>query len=115
MFQQEPFPASLPKPAKVEDIRIRHERQTLRRLPRSGAVMFTVRTYLKPVVDLLEERESLYEFHSAVNAWPPEMAKYKTKHLWEDSFEEWYQKVMGDYIPESDGTEHYVKQAGAGG
>ena len=61
-----------------------------------------VRTYLLPVVDLLEEKDALYTFREAVNAMPPELAKYKAKHLWEGPFEEWYGKVMGDYIPEGD-------------
>jgi hypothetical protein len=82
----------------VEDIRIRYERQTLRRLPRSNAVLFMVRTYFLPVVDLLDEKESLYAFREAVNAWPPEMATYKAKQVWEAVFEEWYAKVM-DYVP----------------
>ncbi|PSS27509.1 hypothetical protein M430DRAFT_82927, partial [Amorphotheca resinae ATCC 22711] len=77
MFQQEPFPSSMTPPPRVEDIRIRYERQTLRRLPRSNAVLFMVRTYFLPVVDLLDEKESLYAFREAVNAWPPEMATYK--------------------------------------
>jgi len=102
MFQQKPFPDWLPSPPKVEDIRIRIERQTLRRLPRSQAILFMVRTYLLPVVDLANEKEVLYSFREAVNAFPPEMAKYKAKHLWEGVFEEWYEKVMGDYIPESE-------------
>jgi hypothetical protein len=73
MFQQEPFPDSLPHPPKIEDIHIRHERQTLRRLPRSGAVMFMVRTYLTPVNILQDEKDNLFAFREAVNAWPPEM------------------------------------------
>ena len=32
-----------------EDIFLRVERQTLRKLPRSGAVVFTIRTYLDPL------------------------------------------------------------------
>ncbi|KAH8592744.1 hypothetical protein B0O99DRAFT_596901 [Bisporella sp. PMI_857] len=105
MFQQMPFPSDfsqLSSPPRVEDIRIRHERQTLRRLPRSNAILFMVRTYLLPVVALVKERDNLYAFHQAVNAMPPEMAKYKAKHLWEDVFEEWYAEVMDGYVPESE-------------
>src|ERR1700729_3211099 len=37
-------------------IRLRTERQTLRRLPKSGAILFTVRTYMFPVTELAKER-----------------------------------------------------------
>jgi hypothetical protein len=33
-------------------MRLRVERQTLRRLPRSGAVVFTIRVYLTPLKEL---------------------------------------------------------------
>jgi len=110
MFQQKPFADWLPSPPKVEDIRIRHERQTLRRLPRSKAILFMVRTYLLPVVDLVDEKEALYSFREAVNAWPAEIAKYKAKHLWEGVFEEWYEKVMGDYVPESESESEGIEE-----
>lgn len=35
-----------------ERMRLRVERQTLRRLPRSGAIVFTIRVYLTPLVEL---------------------------------------------------------------
>ena len=102
MFQQEPFANSLPEPPKIEDIRIRHERQTLRRLPRTRAVMFLVRTYLLPVIDLQREKEHLYAFRSAINAWPAEMAQYKGRHVWKEVFEEWCEDQLSrDFIPET--------------
>ncbi|KAL2071674.1 hypothetical protein VTL71DRAFT_12909 [Oculimacula yallundae] len=87
MFQQEPFADTVETPPKIEDIRIRHERQTLRRLPRTGAVMFLVRTYLSPITELEQELDNLYSLRSAINAWPAEMAKYKGRHVWHETFE----------------------------
>lgn len=100
MFQQEPFPNSLPSPPKAQDIRIRHERQTLRRLPRSNAVLFMVRTYLTPIVELENEKDNLFAFREAIRAWPPQIAKYKAKDVWGDVFEDWCKEVLEDYIPE---------------
>jgi Protein of unknown function (DUF3445) len=40
-----------PKPL-PERMRLRVERQTLRRLPRSGAIVFTIRVYLTPLAEL---------------------------------------------------------------
>ncbi|KAF4633586.1 hypothetical protein G7Y89_g4518 [Cudoniella acicularis] len=85
MFQQDPFPDSMPHTIRPEDIRIRHERQTLRRLPRSRAVLFMVRTYLTPLTDLRDEKGNLYAFRSAIRAWPPIMAKYKDADYFEEA------------------------------
>ena len=49
-FRTTPRPA--PPPPIPERIRLRVERQTLRRLPRSGAVVFTIRVYLTPLAEL---------------------------------------------------------------
>lgn len=62
LFQQEPFADWLPQLPKIEDIHIRHERQTLRRLPRSGAIIFMVRTFMTPLLDLEKEKDSLKTF-----------------------------------------------------
>lgn len=54
---------------KPEILRLRTERQTLRRLPRSGAVCFTVRTYLFKVEDLGRERGVPGRMASSVRSW----------------------------------------------
>lgn len=89
MIQQEPFPDSRLEAPKAEEVRIRHERQTLRRLSRSNATLFMVRTYLTPLTDLEEEKENLHAFRSAVRAWPTEIARYKGRHVWGAVLEEW--------------------------
>lgn len=61
--------------AKLELIRLRTERQTLRRLPHSGGVVFTIRTYLTPIVDL--EKEEAGRLASALRSWPADVGKYK--------------------------------------
>jgi hypothetical protein len=50
MLAAGPRPAP-PKPL-PERMRLRVERQTLRRLPRSGAIVFTIRVYLTPLAEL---------------------------------------------------------------
>lgn len=49
-FRTAPRPA--PPPPMPERMRLRVEHQTLRRLPRSGAVVFTIRVYLTPLEEL---------------------------------------------------------------
>ena len=58
-----------------EMIVMRTERQTLRRLPKTGAILFTIRTYTTPVVKLVEEPGVPSRLASAVRSWPDVVAK----------------------------------------
>lgn len=50
---------------------IRCERQTLSRLPKSGAILFTIRTYVRPLREYLEsDKDSLRRLYSAVQNLP---------------------------------------------
>lgn len=89
LFQQEPFLAELPELPKIDDIKIRHERQTLRRLPKSRAILFAVRTYLTPLLDLQDEPESIKELLGSIREMPAEMAKYKARQVWGSVVENW--------------------------
>lgn len=62
--------------------------------------MFLVRTYLTPLIDLRDEKDSLHSLRSAVEAWPEEMARYKGRHVWEGVLRSWCDEVLGDYVPE---------------
>jgi Protein of unknown function (DUF3445) len=76
--------------AKLEWIRLRTERQTLRRLPHSGGVVFTIRTYLTPIVDL--EKEDAGRLGSALRSWPADVGEYKGRENGG-----WY-KVVVEYL-----------------
>ncbi|TFK56026.1 hypothetical protein OE88DRAFT_694681 [Heliocybe sulcata] len=76
--------ADIPDYVVPENIRLRTERQSLRRLPRSGAVVFTIRTYLFGVTDLTKEKGIPGRMASAVRSWPEDVAKYKGRRLHED-------------------------------
>ncbi|KAJ7623548.1 hypothetical protein FB45DRAFT_672783, partial [Roridomyces roridus] len=67
-----------------ETLRLRTERQTLRRLPRSGAVIFTIRTYLFPVEELAREPGVAARFASAVRSWPESVRNYKGERRYGD-------------------------------
>jgi len=60
-----------------EMIVLRTERQTLRRLPKTGAILFTIRTYTTPVVKLALEPGVPSRLASAVRSWPDVVAEYK--------------------------------------
>jgi hypothetical protein len=62
-------------------ILIRRERQTFRRLPKSGAIVFTVKTSIQKLTDVPEsERRGLVE---EIKSWPEDVANYKGRDLWE--------------------------------
>jgi dimethylamine monooxygenase subunit A len=56
---------------------LRVERQTLRRLPASGAVVFGIRTYLEPLADVTADPEVAQALASRVREMPDDMAAYK--------------------------------------
>lgn len=67
----------------ADTLRLRTERQTLRRLPHTGAIVFTIRTYVVPVTELAKEGLA-GRFASAVRSWPEDVQRYKGKALYGD-------------------------------
>ncbi|KAG7445985.1 uncharacterized protein BT62DRAFT_146262 [Guyanagaster necrorhizus] len=65
-----------------ETLRLRTERQTLRRLSLSGAVLFTIRTYVIPIEQLAKEPGVPARMASAVRSWPESVQTYKGKELY---------------------------------
>ncbi|KAF9224330.1 hypothetical protein BS17DRAFT_779645 [Gyrodon lividus] len=65
-------------------LRLRSERQTLRRLPRTGAIVFGIRTYLFKVEELARERGVAGRLASAVRSWPEDVAVYKGQKMYRD-------------------------------
>ncbi|KAF2195272.1 hypothetical protein K469DRAFT_545389 [Zopfia rhizophila CBS 207.26] len=62
----------------------RSERQSLRRLPRSGGVVFTIRTYFHPITEVCEEPYVPGRLASAVRSWGNDVGKYKGKERYQD-------------------------------
>ncbi|WP_340644500.1 heme-dependent oxidative N-demethylase subunit alpha family protein [Phenylobacterium sp.] len=65
----------------------RVERQTVRRLPQTGGVLFTIRVWLTPFQALTESPERLAAFAGAWRAAAPEFAAYKGFHLYAELVE----------------------------
>ncbi|CAF3370487.1 unnamed protein product [Rotaria socialis] len=68
----------------IENIHFRSERQALRRLPRSGAILFTVRTYFLPIIDISQEPSVPGRLASALRSWPDEVVRHKGRKVYED-------------------------------
>jgi hypothetical protein len=56
---------------------LRVERQTLSRLPQSGAVLFTIHSYVAAVGDLAADPAWGARFHKLLTSTPPELLAYK--------------------------------------
>jgi dimethylamine monooxygenase subunit A len=57
---------------------LRVERQTLRRLPRTGAVLFTIRTHQSPLESLTDRPRELARLAESVRGLPEDTARYKS-------------------------------------
>ena len=60
-----------------ETLVVRVERQTLSRLPGTGAILFTIHTRSRPLDMVAGEPERARRLLEAVRSMPPEMARYK--------------------------------------
>ena len=74
----------------VQHHMFRSERQSLRRLPRSGGVVFTIRTYFHPITEVAAEPYVPGRLASAIRSWGDDVSRYKGK--------EKYQEVLLEYL-----------------
>lgn len=68
-----PGPAA-PSP---QHLHLRVERETLRRLPRTGAVVFTIRTYVRHLDGIAADPHDATRLMDALREMPPDVADYK--------------------------------------
>jgi hypothetical protein len=87
---------STSKSTLLSEIFIRRERQTFTRLPTSDAILFTVRTYMKPLTSL--EDEELAAFVEQAGHWGDEMAAYKGREKWWDTVLKYHADRKGGSI-----------------
>lgn len=62
---------------KIEQLNFRSERQSLRRLPKSGAVVFTIRTYFLPIVKMCEEPYIPRRLLDGIESWSDDVKEYR--------------------------------------
>lgn len=68
----------------INDIFFRSERQSLRRLPRSGGVVFTIRTYFIPITEICEEPHIPRRLYDGMLSWSEDVAEYKGYEKYRD-------------------------------
>ncbi|EGO01567.1 hypothetical protein SERLA73DRAFT_176926 [Serpula lacrymans var. lacrymans S7.3] len=67
-----------------QTLRLRTERQTLRRLPRTGAIIFGIRTYLFKIEELADEPGVPGRLASSIRSWPDDVSTYKGRKMYRD-------------------------------
>jgi hypothetical protein len=72
-----------------ERLWLRVERQTLRRLPETGAVAFGIRIHQRPVSALLDSPDDLATLRTAIANLPPETFDYKSLGGFSDALDAW--------------------------
>ncbi|KAI1432606.1 hypothetical protein GGR50DRAFT_582680 [Xylaria sp. CBS 124048] len=82
----------------IEDYYFRSERQTLWRLPKSGGVVFTIRTYFHPVTEISEEDYVPGRLASALRSWGDDVGRYKGKDKYADVLLEYFDKKHEEQI-----------------
>jgi hypothetical protein len=76
------------------DILIRRERQTFRRLPRTGAIVFGVKTYLTRLDEL--PMAELHNLAKEMRSWPDYVGEYKGRDVWGVKVLEYYRQRVGE-------------------
>ncbi|MDH3602274.1 MAG: DUF3445 domain-containing protein, partial [Candidatus Tectomicrobia bacterium] len=72
---------------------LRMERQTLRRLPRTGDILFTIRIYVQPLHDVAANPERAAHLVAAIRALPPNMQGYKSLYPFMDAALQWLDQM----------------------
>ncbi|HUP87487.1 MAG TPA: DUF3445 domain-containing protein [Acidimicrobiales bacterium] len=83
-----PPPPTTPRTV-PDDLWLRSERQTLRRLPRTGAVLFTIRTQQVPLSVVAARPDIAAGMMSAVRAWSDDLLAYRSAVRWQPSVVTW--------------------------
>ena len=74
---------------------LRVERQTLRRLPASGTVLFGIRVHVYPLAQTIATLEIAARLAAAVRALPAEMAHYKSLPMFQEALLGWLDRRAG--------------------
>jgi hypothetical protein len=74
---------------------LRVERQTLTRLPQTGAILFTIKTHIDPLSALAEHRDLCEGLKGSVETMRPEMQDYKAISRYKAALIAWLDNHLG--------------------
>lgn len=78
-----------------ERLWLRVERQTLRRLPETGAVLFTIRIHRWPLSRLAARPEAAGRLAQSITTMPPAMQRYKSLPVFGEAVRAYLEKYAG--------------------
>ena len=76
-----------------EGLWLRSERQTLRRLPSTGSIVFTIRTQQVPLATVAESTDIAARMAKAIGAWSDELRAYRGARSWADEVVAWLEEI----------------------
>ncbi|KAL6851166.1 hypothetical protein ACO1O0_008294 [Amphichorda felina] len=79
---------------KLSDLHLRVERQVLQRLPKTRALLFTIRTYVTPITEVTKDREVAAALRTSVNSYTDDVAKYKNKNVWDKLLQKHLSEIL---------------------
>tara|TARA_Y100001970_G_scaffold158168_1_gene193467 strand:+ start:399 stop:1274 length:876 start_codon:yes stop_codon:yes gene_type:complete len=82
------------KVAKPNKLFLRVERQTIRKLPKYGTVLFTIRVHVDPIESILNDKHSLKSLKMAVENLSGSMKEYKSINQFEKSLIDWLENKI---------------------
>ena len=74
---------------------LRVERETLRRFPETGCILFTIRTYIRPLSHLVDRPEDARRLADALSQIPDDVRDYKRTTELTDAAVHWLNEVAG--------------------
>ena len=77
------------KETKPYKLFLRVERQTIRKLPKNGSVLFTIRVHVDPIESILNDKHSLKSLKMAIENLSGPMKEYKSINQFEKSLIDW--------------------------
>lgn len=88
-------PVPHPRRSVPGDLWLRSERQVLRRLPETGAILFTIRTQQAPLAVLARRPELAAAMAGAIRSWTDELVSYRSAAGWRVPVLAWLDRVAG--------------------
>jgi dimethylamine monooxygenase subunit A len=82
-----------PRPAPPEGLWLRSERQTLRRLPETGAVLFTIRTQQVTLAAVVDRPDIARSMADVIEAWPEPIVRYRGAAPWRRAVVAWLRSL----------------------
>ena len=94
-LEAEPASAEIPVAADGSPYWLRSERQTLRKLPRTGAVLFGIRVQLAPVGVLRARPDVAADLLAVLESWDDPMRRFKAAGPSADGLRRWLRTIAG--------------------